>query len=170
MSTVTAVLASLAAASLALTALEHACLRRLLARRRPAGGPRPPISVLKPLKGIDDGLYENLVTFARQRYPAFELLFGTPDRDDPAIAVVERLRAEFPHVPMSVTVCERPCLALLPVKDLLVAGTWAVAAVRRRVEWRGTVLRIGQGSRLLRVRRARGVAAPRGARRPGVRS
>ncbi|HEU5319600.1 MAG TPA: glycosyltransferase, partial [Methylomirabilota bacterium] len=46
-------------------------------------------------------------------------------------------------------------LVLLPVKDLLVVGVFAVAAVRRRVEWRGTVMRIGPGSRLLRVRKGR---------------
>ncbi len=104
----TAALACAAAVSLAVTALNHACLRRLLARRPSGPAPAPPISVLKPLKGLDDGLYENLVSFARQAYPEFELVFGTPDRDDPALALVHRLKAAFPHVPMSVAVCEAP--------------------------------------------------------------
>ena len=53
----------------------------------------PPISVLKPLAGVDDGLEENLRTFFEQQYPRFEILFAVRSPKDPAIAVVERLRA-----------------------------------------------------------------------------
>jgi ceramide glucosyltransferase len=99
----------LGALSLTVTLANHFALRRLLARRTDAGrGHAPAVSVLKPLKGLDDGLYENLASFARQEYPEFELVCGSPDRDDPAIGVVERLKAEFPGVPVSVAVCERP--------------------------------------------------------------
>ena len=41
-------------------------------------------------------------------------------------------------------------LVWIPVKDVLVAGLWALAAVRRTVDWRGNVLWIGPGSRLAR--------------------
>ncbi len=66
-------------------------------RRRP-GMPdhTPPITILKPLKGMDDGLEENLRSFFRLDYPEFQLLFGVADFDDPAIPIVERLIAEFP--------------------------------------------------------------------------
>lgn len=67
--------------------------------------PRIAVSVLKPLHGLDDGLEENLRSFFTQPYrgpdgaPTFELLFATRSSDDPAVAVVEKLRAEFPDVP-----------------------------------------------------------------------
>jgi ceramide glucosyltransferase len=56
-------------------------------------------------------------------------------------------------------------LALVPLKDLVVAAIWAVAAFRRTVEWRGTPLRIGPGSRLMRPRTPGG----RGSRAHGSR-
>src|SRR5262249_45259318 len=73
----------------------------LVATRRRAGAwaatATPPVSVLKPLCGADDDLAANLDTFFRQRYPAFELVFGVVG-DDPAAAVVRRLMAAHPGV------------------------------------------------------------------------
>src|SRR5437660_9557713 len=70
-------------------------LRR--ARRFSRGGPLPPVTVLKPLKGPGIELYENLVTFCRQDYPSYQVVFGVEDPHDPAVAVVQRLRREFPE-------------------------------------------------------------------------
>src|ERR1051326_1673430 len=58
-----------------------------------------PISILKPLAGVDDGLKENLITFFEQKYPVFEILFAVRKPDDPAIAVVEALRARYDTIP-----------------------------------------------------------------------
>ena len=63
---------------------------------------QPPISILKPLCGFDEGLYENLVSFAEQRYPDFELIFAVADPRDAALQAVERLRREYPGVPTRV--------------------------------------------------------------------
>lgn len=57
----------------------------------------PPVSILKPLKGLDANLYQNLKSFCRQEYPCFELLLGMRDADDPAMKVVRRLQRQFPH-------------------------------------------------------------------------
>ena len=67
-----------------------------------------PISILKPLAGIDDGLEENLRTFFEQEYANFEILFAVRNPDDPAIAVAERLRARYRNVPSRLIVTGEP--------------------------------------------------------------
>ena len=68
----------------------------------------PPISVLKPLAGVDDGLEENLRSFFEQNYPYFEILFAVRSASDPAIAVAERLRARYPAIPSRLIVTGEP--------------------------------------------------------------
>ena len=63
-----------------------------------------PVSVLKPLSGADEGLYQNLRGFFEQDQPVLELVFGVTSPRDPALAVVARLREEFPHVSCQVVI------------------------------------------------------------------
>ena len=88
----------LCGASLALTLVAHASAHVVLARDPRRRGPRPPISILKPVRGLDDGLYDNLVALARQDYPAFEILVGAEDPDDPALLIAAQVRRDFPGV------------------------------------------------------------------------
>jgi ceramide glucosyltransferase len=68
----------------------------------------PPVSILKPLHGAEPRLEENLETFFFQNYPDFEIIFGCRDADDPALQIVERLRARHAHVPVRVVLSGHP--------------------------------------------------------------
>jgi ceramide glucosyltransferase len=70
----------------------------------------PPLSVLKPMHGTYRDTYGNLASFCRQDYPEYELLFGVNSADDPAIAVIRRLVAEFPGLPI------RSAIGTSPIK------------------------------------------------------
>ena len=75
------------------------------AGRAPSNSLRlPPVTVLKPLCGAEPELYEHLRSFCQQDHPEFQIVFGVRDPADPALAVVARLVAEFPSLPIDVVV------------------------------------------------------------------
>ena len=78
----------------------------------------PPISVLKPLAGLDQDLEANLRTFFEQDYPEFEVLFAVRTRQDPAVAVVERLCAEYGRVPSRLLITGEPAYSNAKVFSL----------------------------------------------------
>ena len=56
----------------------------------------PPVSLLKPVHGVDFASYENYSSFCRQNYSNYEILFAANDADDPSVPLIHRLMAEFP--------------------------------------------------------------------------
>jgi ceramide glucosyltransferase len=65
-------------------------------RRRKLRNYTPPVSLLKPVRGIDFATYENYSSFCRQDYPGYEILFAVNDAADQAVPLIHRLIAEFP--------------------------------------------------------------------------
>jgi len=91
----TTALAVLLTGSLVYCVLVMVATRRYLSAPCPASKSQPPVSVLKPLCGHDDGLEENLRSFFVQDYPQFEVLLGVHRIDDPAVVVAEKIIGEF---------------------------------------------------------------------------
>ncbi len=94
----------------ALAATAYYCLVMIAAACwRPARAPAtthsgPPLSILKPIHGRDPRFYEAILSHAVQDYPEYEILFGVNTPHDPALEDIERLKREFPGLPIEVIV------------------------------------------------------------------
>lgn len=67
----------------------------------------PPISILKPLKDLDDNLFDNLESFCTQDYPSYEIIFSLQDHNDPAYKVARRIKDKYPQMDISIIVENR---------------------------------------------------------------
>jgi len=86
---------------------------------RPVPDQVAPVSVLKPLNGADEDLYQNLRGFFEQDQTNLELVFGVTNGSDPALRIVERLQREFPSVSSVIAVHEGGAALNPKVRNLL---------------------------------------------------
>src|SRR5215470_8880348 len=73
--------------------------------RRPSPLFTPPVSILKPLRGVDPQMYESFRSHCIQDYPEYEIIFGVNEADDPAVAAVHQLMREFPSCKIRLMIC-----------------------------------------------------------------
>ena len=91
--------------------LGYYCLCLLGARsfrrdsRHPWPAFTPPVSILKPLRGTDPGIYESFRSHCIQDYPDYEIIFGVHALDDPVVDLVKQLQKEYPARPIRLVVC-----------------------------------------------------------------
>lgn len=74
---------------------------RFVDRQRSAQLPEslPAVTLLKPIKGLEDGIEDNLRSFFEQAYPGpLQIVFCSIDPQDPGIAVARAVAARYPHV------------------------------------------------------------------------
>ncbi len=81
----------------------------------------PPVSILKPLKGVDPEIWESFCSHCEQDYPQFhvQLIFGVSEPADPALEVVRKLQAKYPNLPIELIVCNRVLGANIKVSNLV---------------------------------------------------
>jgi ceramide glucosyltransferase len=68
----------------------------------------PPVSVIKPVHGLEAQLEKNLESFFQQDYPDYEILFGADEADDPALEIVRAVCARYPQIPTRIVVHGTP--------------------------------------------------------------
>lgn len=107
----------------ALCCYSAARFRREVLREKTAGPDKstfaPPVSILKPLRGADREMYGSFRSHCLQDYPEYEIVFGVIEPDDPAIALVERLKREFPKRRIELVFCQQKLGANMKVSTLL---------------------------------------------------
>ena len=85
----------------------------------------PPVTILKPLCGIDQGTYTNLASFCQQNYPQYQIIFSVRSSTDPSIEVIEKLIQQFPEIDINLLVKDQIIGANLKISNLANAVTIA---------------------------------------------
>jgi ceramide glucosyltransferase len=78
----------------------------------------PPITILKPICGLDIDTYENFASFCKQDYPEYQIIFGVRDEKDPSVQVVKKIIDDFPEIDISLVISDRTIGTNLKVSNL----------------------------------------------------
>ena len=68
---------------------------------------RPPVSIFKPICGLDPDMDQNLRSFCLQDYPVYQVIFGLHDSNDPAINIIKRIISDYPELDLSLVIDQR---------------------------------------------------------------
>ena len=72
---------------------------------KPTGSYTPPVSILKPVRGLDEALHDALASHIAQDYPDYEILIGVRDMEDPAVPIIRQLIETHPGRPIRLIHC-----------------------------------------------------------------
>jgi ceramide glucosyltransferase len=78
----------------------------------------PPVSILKPIKGIDPEFNENIRSFCRQNYPEYEVLLGFTDSNDNAIPSAREIAFSEPQGKVRVVINRKNLGSNMKVSNL----------------------------------------------------
>ena len=98
------ILAALSITGLIAYFLQIWVVRSYLPASLPSAGDHiyPPVSILKPLKGLDDNLYDNLESLCRLDYPVFEVIFSLQTWNDQAYKVAKIVKDKYPKIDITI--------------------------------------------------------------------
>jgi ceramide glucosyltransferase len=85
----------------------------------------PPVTILKPLCGLDRDTYENLTSFCQQNYPTYQIIFAVREADDPCVAIVQKLIRLSPDLDLQLVIDDRDIGANPKVNNLANAVRYA---------------------------------------------
>ncbi len=68
----------------------------------------PPVSLLKPVHGLESRLKENIESFFNLDYPAYEIIFAADLENNAALAVVREICARYPNIPTHIVITGSP--------------------------------------------------------------
>ena len=63
-----------------------------------------PVSIIKPIKGLDANSRQNLESFCTQSYPGFQIVFALQSQEDPCLPVVRELAADYPSLDIEIVI------------------------------------------------------------------
>ncbi len=101
--------------------------------RNAAGNPgfQPPVTIFKPVCGLDPDMAACLRSFCEQDYPEYQVIFGLQDHDDPALPVINTLAREFSDFEIAAagkTGTAEYCDNFAQARNLCIPGNWPTHA------------------------------------------